>query len=118
MVPSLIISTWLFGLLSFGIMGGAVFLLYEWYQRVWIYDPNLNQYIFAPNFGFNTLTAMLVAGVVLVILTFFGGLLLRLLMSGKKGNRSKLDPPRMTREGTVHRLKRPDGSELQVESYG
>ena len=118
MIPPLIIITWLLGLLSFGIIGSAVYLLYEWYQRVWTYNPDLNRYIFDPNFGFNALTAMLVAGLLLLIWTFLGGLILRVVMGSRNRGDSKLDPPRMTREGTVQRLKRPDGSELHVEFYG
>ncbi len=118
MIPPLIITTWLLGLLSFGIIGSAVYLLYEWYQRVWTYNPDLNRYIFDPNFGFNALTAMLVAGLLLLTWTFLGGLILRVVMGSRNRGDSKLDPPRMTREGTVQRLKRPDGSELHVEFYG
>src|SRR5688572_29748143 len=112
MVPSLIISTWLLGLLSFGMIGGAIYLLYEWYQRAWDYDPNLNRLVFEPNLGFNALTAILLAGLLLLIWTFFGALLLRLILGGKKAPKSELDPPRMTRTGTVQHLQRPDGSEL------
>jgi pimeloyl-ACP methyl ester carboxylesterase len=118
MIPVFIISIWLLGLLSFGILGGAIYLLYEWYQRVWTFDPNLNRYIFDPDFGFNMLTAMLVAGLTLLLWTFFGALILRLILGSKKREPSGLEPPRMTREGAVQRLQRPDGSELQVEFYG
>ncbi len=118
MIPSLIIVTWLLGLFSFAMIGGAIYLLYDWYQQVWVYDPNLNRFVFEPNFGFNALTAILLAALLLLIWTFFGGMLLRLVLGGKRGAESELDPPRMTREGTVQRLPRPDGSELQVEMYG
>lgn len=118
MVPSLIILIWFLGLLSLAITGGAIYLLYEWYQRVWQFDPALNQWVFAPHLGFNTQTALLAAGLVLLLLTFFGGSLLRLIMGYKNRRNSDLDPPRMTREGTAQRLQRPDGSELQVEFYG
>lgn len=42
----------------------------------------------------------------------------RLLLGGRNGNKSELDPPRMTRERTVQKVQRPDGSELHVEFYG
>jgi pimeloyl-ACP methyl ester carboxylesterase len=118
MVPSLIISTWLLGLLSFGIAGGAIYLLYEWYQRAWEYDPDLNRRVFEADLGLNALTAMLVVGLLLLIWTFLGGLLLRLILASQKGQASPLDPPTMARNGTEQRLQRPDGSELQVEFYG
>src|SRR3954463_15740183 len=103
MVPSLILLIWFFGLLSFAITGGAIYLLYEWYQRAWQFDPALNQVVFAPHLGFNQQTALLAAGLVLLLVTFFGGALLRLLMANKNRTGSELDPPRMTREGTVQR---------------
>jgi pimeloyl-ACP methyl ester carboxylesterase len=118
MIPSLIITSWLLGLLSFGILGGAIYLLYEWYQRAWAYEPDLNRFVFDPNFGFNALTAILLAGLILLVWTFAGRALLPLILGHGKRNPSDLDPPQQTREGTVQRLQRPDGTELQVEFYG
>jgi hypothetical protein len=52
MLPTLILFTWLLGLLSFAMIGGAIYLLYEWYQRAWEYDVDLNRFVFAPDLGF------------------------------------------------------------------
>jgi pimeloyl-ACP methyl ester carboxylesterase len=116
MVPTFIISVWLFGLLSFGLIGGGIYLTREWYQRAWVYDPQLDRAIFNPQFGFNVPTALLVAGIVLLVWAIAGGLIIR-WAAGLLG-RSGSDHPQQTREGEVHRLQRPDGSELQVECYG
>lgn len=118
MLPTLIITTWLLGLLSFAFIGGAIYFLYEWYQRAWEFDSDLNRLVFAPDFGFNALTLLLVAGLLLLILTFAGRLLLPLFLGNQSRNQSKFDPPQKTREGKQQRLQRPDGTELQVEFYG
>jgi hypothetical protein len=41
MIPIFILQTWLLGLLSLGVVGGAVYLAYEWQQRSWGWDPVL-----------------------------------------------------------------------------
>ena len=118
MIPSFILAVWLWGLLSLGAIGGGFYLAWEWYQRSWIYQPPLGGYVFDPNFGFNAQTAWLVAALGLLIWALAGGLIVRLCLSRTGHASSPNDPPRQTRGGTVHRLSRPDGSELQVESYG
>ena len=35
MIPIFILQTWLLGLVSLGVVGGAVYLAYEWQQRSW-----------------------------------------------------------------------------------
>lgn len=43
MIPTFIISAWLFGLLSFGLIGAGVYLTREWYRRAWVYDPQIDR---------------------------------------------------------------------------
>jgi pimeloyl-ACP methyl ester carboxylesterase len=117
-IPTFVLSVWFFGLLSLGLIGGGAYLLWEWYQRAWAYDPQLDRYIFDPNFGFNLPTALLVAGLGLLVWAFAGGLILRWIGSLTSASQTAGDRPRYTRQGRVQRLARPDGSELQVESYG
>jgi pimeloyl-ACP methyl ester carboxylesterase len=118
MIPTFIISVWLFGLLSFGLIGGGVYLTREWYQRAWVYDPQIDRVVFNPQFGFNVPTTLLVAGIALFIWAIAGGVIVRWAagLLGRSGTSS--DHPQHTRADEVHRLQRPDGSELQVECYG
>jgi pimeloyl-ACP methyl ester carboxylesterase len=117
-IPAFILSLWFFGLLSLGLIGGGLYLLWEWFQRAWAYNPQLDRYIFDPNFGFNWPTGLLIAGLGLLLGTVAGGRILRWLggLTGRSQTRS--DPPKHTRQGRMQRLPRPDGSELQVEFYG
>lgn len=118
MIPSFILAMWLWGLLSLGAVGGGLYLVWEWYQRAWAYQPTLERYVFDPNFGFNAQTAWLAAALVLLILAFAGGLLVRLFLVLIGHGSSHDDAPSQTRGGAVQRLSRPDGSVLQVECYG
>jgi pimeloyl-ACP methyl ester carboxylesterase len=118
MIPTFIFSSWLFGLLSVGLLSGGILLARAWYQRAWDYDLTLDRYVFDPNWGFNPPTALLVAGLLLLIWVFAGGLILRWLLRATANPDRGGDPPLHTRQGIAHRLRRPDGSELQVEVYG
>ena len=118
MLPAVIISVWLSGLLAFGIIGGGVYLTYEWYRRAWAYNPQLDRYDFVPNLGLNLPTALLAAGLLLLIWALAGGAIMRLLAGRLSHSHAPGDAPQYTRAGVVHRLPRPDGSELQVECYG
>src|SRR3712207_290597 len=118
LIPTAIITVWLLGLLAFGLIGGGSYLIYEWYRRAWAYDPQLDHAVFAPTLGFNGPTALLAAGIALLVWAVAGRLLVSWLLGLVAWSRAGSDPPRYTRQGVVHRLPRPDGSELQVECYG
>jgi pimeloyl-ACP methyl ester carboxylesterase len=118
MIPTFIISAWLFGLLSFGLIGGGVYLTREWYRRAWVYDPQIDRVVFNPQFGFNVPTALLVAGIVLFVWAIAGGVIVRWAAGLLGRSDTSSDHPQHIRAGEVHRLQRPDGSELQVECYG
>lgn len=114
----LVFSVWLSYLLSLGLVGGGVYLLWAWFQRAWAYDPQLDRYMFDLNAGFNLPTACLAAGLALLLWAVAGGWIIRGLGSLTCRSRARGDRPRDTRQGRVQRLPRPDGSELQVEFYG
>jgi hypothetical protein len=61
MIPIFVLQTWLLGLFSLGVIGGAVYLVHEWQQRSWGWDPVLKQSVFAPNFGSNEETMLFAA---------------------------------------------------------
>ena len=94
-MPHNFLLIWLFQLLSVGILGGGIYILYEWYERELI--------------G----TSYLVAGLVMVLWTF-GGRFISLPLLRRPGNQE----PKFMRSKTVQRLPRPDGSVLQVEFFG
>ena len=120
MIPIFVLQTWLLGLFSLGVIGGAVYLVHEWQQRSWGWDPVLKQSVFAPNFGSNEETMLFAAGIILTLLALAGGTLVKIIL--RLASRGKADPaidPRRTPKATSQqRLRRPDGSELQIEFYG
>jgi pimeloyl-ACP methyl ester carboxylesterase len=124
-LPTSVLATWLFGLLSFAILGGGAYLLHAWYDRAWILervdlgDRIVERWAFQPDLGLNAQTALLAAGVALLVWAVLGGLIARLvlaLMSRGRGTPSARPGPLPAPR--IERLKRPDGSELHVEIYG
>ena len=118
MIPTAIIPIWFSGLLSVGIIGGAVYLLREWYRNSWIYDAVLDRTVFNPDIGLNAPTALLVAGLLLLLWAVAGGLIIRLALRMTSRSAMGADQPTAARDGRVQRLQRPDGTELQIERYG
>jgi pimeloyl-ACP methyl ester carboxylesterase len=94
-MPHNFLLVWLVQLLSVGILGGGIYILYEWYE------------------GELVGTSYLVAGLTMVLWTF-GGRLISLPLLRRRGT----DEPKFMRSNTVRRLSRPDGSVLQVEFFG
>jgi pimeloyl-ACP methyl ester carboxylesterase len=119
MIPTFILQTWLLGLLSLGIIGGAVYFAHEWQQRSWVWDPVLERWFFAPNFGSND-TMLLVIAVGLIVLALAGGTIVQaiLRLTARGAADAKADPRRTPKAMSQQRLRRPDGSELQIEFYG
>jgi hypothetical protein len=120
MIPIFILQTWLLGLLSLGVVGGAVYLAYEWQQRSWGWDPVLKQWVFSPNFGSNEETMLFAVAIILTLIALAGGTIvkgiLRLISRGKAD--ADADPRTAPNATSQQRLRRPDGSELQIEFYG
>ena len=120
MIPIFILQTWLLGLLSLGVVGGAVYLAYEWQQRSWGWDPVLKQWVFSPNFGSNEETMLFAVAIILTLIALAGGTIvkgiLRLTSRGKAD--ADADPRTAPNATSQQRLRRPDGSELQIEFYG
>ncbi len=124
MIPTFILQIWLLGLLALGFIGGGIYLGREWSRRSWSYDPALQRSFFDPQLGFNEPTMLLAAAILLLLVAFAGGLIVRAvlrLMTSARARRVNGDDPRQSsRElaASRERLRRPDGSELQVELYG
>jgi pimeloyl-ACP methyl ester carboxylesterase len=119
MIPVFILQIWLLGLLSLGVVAGAVYLAYEWQHRSWGWDPLLQRWVFAPDFGWNQETMLFVAAVVLTVIALAGGPLVKAILRLTKPSKGGADDVRKTPTPKSHqRLRRPDGSELQVEFYG
>lgn len=85
---------WLSGLLTIALLGGAGYILYQWYE------------------GELVSNSWLVLGVVVLLWSFLGFLPILLL------RRPGRDEPKPIRSDRVQRLTRPDGSEIHVEFYG
>jgi pimeloyl-ACP methyl ester carboxylesterase len=120
MIPIFILHTWLLGLFSLGIIGGALYLVHEWQQRSWRWDPVLEQSFFAPNFGLNEETMLLASALILILLALGGGTIVKaiLRLTRSKTAETDADPRKMPEAVSQQRLRRPDGSELHVEFYG
>lgn len=94
-MPFNFLLIWLVGLLSISILGGGIYILYEWY----IGELEGLSYLL---------------GGLGMILWSFGGRFISLPLFRRAGR----DEPKRTRSETVQRLRRPDGTVLQVEFYG
>lgn len=96
LMPFDLLFYWLTGLTSLGLLGGGIYLLWAWYAGIVI--------------G----TGYLVAGILMTAFSFLGRPLMLVLLGRKPGR----EEPDATREGSSHRIPRPDGSEIFVETLG
>ncbi|MBE9206450.1 alpha/beta hydrolase [Nostoc sp. LEGE 06077] len=94
-MPHNFLIVWLVQLLSMGIFGTGIYILYEWYEGELVGTPYL------------------VSGLVIVLWSFAGRFISLPLL-----RRSGVDEPKFMRSKTVKRLSQPDGSVLQVEFFG
>jgi pimeloyl-ACP methyl ester carboxylesterase len=94
-MPFNFLFIWLVGLLSISILGGGIYILYEWY----IGELEGMSYLL---------------GGLAMILWSFGGRFISLPLFRRPGT----DEPKRIRSETVQRVRRPDGTVLQVEFYG
>ncbi|AWN23522.1 alpha/beta hydrolase [Deinococcus irradiatisoli] len=101
-VPPLLLLVWLMGLLSVAVLGGAGWLIWEWYDN-WAV-------------GLPADWRLLYAGLAVLVLALCGRWLLVPFLGRKP--RTEEEEWRPLPPGTVHRLPRPDGSVLHVEAYG
>ncbi len=145
-MPVNILGMWFRGLLAIAIIAGGIYLAKRWYdeshvvvpvgtnapvegpvlddQQVDVEAPAMpparSVFRFEP--GVNRETGYLVAAIALLSLAALGGWALRLasgMFSALKGaSVPSVDEPKPDRTGEIHRVTRPDGSELRVECYG
>lgn len=101
-VPLFLLFPWLTGLFSLALLGGAAWLIWEWYDN-WTRDLPADQ-------------RLLIAGLLLLLVALFGQFLVAPFL-GRRA-RSGEEEPHTLPEGTVQRLSRPDGTVLHVESHG
>jgi pimeloyl-ACP methyl ester carboxylesterase len=128
-LPFTILWLWFRGVLAVVLLGGGLYLLYQWYDHLPRPYVSAEQHADAaartpmpPTFrdrvalwrpGLDWETAALGGGLLLVLIASSGGMWVVLL-----GWPTGADDPKATRDGTVQRLTRPDGTVLQVECYG
>jgi len=120
MIPVFILSTWLLSLLSIGILAAAIFSIHEWQEHSWVWDVAGQESTFAPDLGANAETGLLALGVSLLFLCFMGRFVIKLFIRGKSSAKhdQETDPRTVLNPTSRRRIKRPDGSELNVEIYG
>jgi pimeloyl-ACP methyl ester carboxylesterase len=145
-MPFNILGIWFRGLLSIAILAGGIYLLKRWYDESHVVVPvrvgpaaeapvrdgdahnrgataaipGRRVFRFEP--GMNRETAYLATGVALLTWAVVGGWVrqaISMMLGGPKPAQGPAaDEPREDRTGEVHRISRPDGSELRVECYG
>lgn len=93
--PLTFLLQWLTGLLSIALLGGGIYIVYQWYERELI-DR-----------------AWLILGMGMTIWSFVGFLPISLLL-----RRPGADEPKAMHSGTAQRISRPDGSEIHIEFHG
>lgn len=118
MIPTFIFQIWLLGLFSIGLVGGVIYFAHEWQRRSWGWDSVRMESVFAPNFGWNEETMLLVGALALLLVVLAGGSLVKAILRLTSGSKPNDDPSIAPKPTSVQRLRRPDGSELQVEFYG
>ena len=102
LVPSTLLLLWLTGLSSVLLLGGGGWLVWEWYDN-WAANLPAN-----PRY--------LLWGALLLALSLLGGPLVTLFLGRRP--RPGEAPMKALTGGTVHRIERPDGTQLHVESFG
>ncbi|WP_019584698.1 alpha/beta fold hydrolase [Deinococcus apachensis] len=102
MVPPTLLLVWLMGLLSLALLGGSAWLIWEWYDN-WALNLPADR-------------RLLIAGLLLLALALLGRFLVTPFL-GRRPRKGEEDMQPLP-GGTVHRLTRPDGAVLHVESYG
>jgi pimeloyl-ACP methyl ester carboxylesterase len=141
MMPFQILAIWVRGLLSICFLILGPLFLYHWYRQADVlrqdtavtsttqptaattrsgadidYNNRAPHYTraFAPDWGFNRQTGLLLFGLAATLWALPKGP----LVSRRLLRRPGPDEPRTMRTGEVRTLSRPDGSELRVEMYG
>ena len=129
-MPFQILGVWLRGLVTLAMIGVGAYLLVYWYdhREVVVVDLPTQTEIVRPGkepgevtrshvvtweFGWNRETICLVGGVFLLGWSFGGGWVLPRLLP-----KARTDDPKTPRDGAVQTIRRPDGTELHVETYG
>ncbi len=133
-MPFQILGVWLRGLLALALLAGGVTLLGLWYtHRETVVTepvppradearpaeavppaPAVRTRVVPWHFGPNRETAYLLGGLALLGWSLGGGWLLSPRLRRRRGP----DEPQASRGGSTQRLRRPDGSELAVETFG
>ena len=130
--PSAVIGTWFRGLISIAVISAAVCLLAHWYRELprpikevqLVPNQQLNESdpawlptglrkISSWRPGLDKPTALLTAGLLLSLLSLGVGRLAYPLLR-RRGN----DEPSSSRSDRRSRLRRPDGTELNIEEFG
>jgi len=102
LIPSTLLLLWFTGLFSVVLLGSGAWLVWEWYDNWAVQLPANPRY--------------LVWGLLLLGLSLLGAPFITLFL-GRKPRPGEAAMKALT-GGTVHRLSRPDGTQLHVESYG
>ncbi len=102
LVPSTLLLLWFTGLFSLVLLGSGAWLVWEWYDNWAVHLPANPRY--------------LIWGLLLLITAFLGRPIVTLFVG--RQSRPGEEPMKPLTGGTVHRVVRPDGTQLHVESFG
>ncbi len=138
-MPFNILGIWFKGLLSVAILAGGIYLLRQWYKDAHVIEPARaratddateprdgnapGRRVFRWNLGWNRETGELAGGLALLTLALagrpiLGGFTKLGLKQGSDDPRDADADPKPDRGGRHLRIRRPDGSEIEVETYG
>ena len=115
MIPTVILAVWLLGLLALGLVSAGGYLLYRWYELAHRYDPTTGREVFNPDLGLNGETALLAAGLLLLLWTLLGRLIVGAMLRMKAHGH---EAPRHDRAPAMRRVRTEDGTDLHVEETG
>lgn len=120
--PVQILSLWTSGLISLAAIAGGAYALREWYRRSWVLVQDLDRQVqywaFDPDWGANLPTALFLAGLALLVWSLLGGLIARLVRGLIHGSGGAPDHPGHQPFGPERRLRRADGTELNIATHG
>ncbi len=135
MMPFNILGMWFRSILGLVILIGGIYSLKQGYDRSWVDEPvtivaeqrlvevknDATQKVFLVTKEWNEANRFLLGGLTLLVWALLGGLIQRAFLKLKLHSNSESETARLKKAelaGESHSISRPDGSVLEVKTYG